>query len=236
MEVNDTIHHSIHSIPHSLDMSPLVSMYVAWPHMFADTQFHMICRATWTKYKKDVNRAQHAEYKLSLWSQDEYIWFESDLFRWDRAHLSLHGPTDEKSAGCDVFFSSMHNDLVYLVDIRFNQEYTISYYLAKWDKLNDIKITICINADVYTQTLTDVLDHMDGEYVLTVLDANGLHNFVFSSGPGREDRWTYFIFECNGNLQRVTSVCDHNLREFIDFMKTSRLNLMDYTLKYTLCD
>jgi hypothetical protein len=229
---------------HQMDMTPLVTIFVARPYLFANTQFHELCKKTWAE-RCQLHYLKYTEYafahKLSAQEGGPYTGQppeddpSTQCFRWDKIKLLRSTVLNDMICQGDnnhYTFELVNEKIGYVVEIYDGQQGQT--YLTKHDRVLDLSITLGIR----TKTLPTHIgpedeDNMWGVslYCVWVRNRDKSESFIIVS---EYDGDGLLVTKHEEGKSGGIFVTDHNIFEIIAFMKTSRLNLIDYLPCYKL--
>jgi hypothetical protein len=214
---------------HDLDMFVLVDIYLARPHLFAGSQFHMIRMATWVRWLKRYPPLFRAELKLAMKWRGEPTLVNTQFFQWDSVTL-YRDPDKEYHIESDRpwgtrYFALESKRFRYVVTISYGFSYTVSYHLVKYDLVEGVVIDMLFETGMYTQSTDDL---MYSDVLAYNVHIACRHQCDFIS--------VWYEIPAGGGMGLIRAIeSDSGMNisvdavvKVIDFMKTSRLDLAAY--------
>jgi hypothetical protein len=212
----------------------LVDIYIDRPYLFAGTRFHMIRKGTYRVWSHGAGRFILAEYALAQQVSGRAL-VGSPFFRWDRVVLQCredkgfyNGPTQ-----CTHYFELEDSQFKYMAEIYFGYETLMVYHLEKCDIVNNITICATFDSDVYVRDTHEFVDWVSSAYSLRV--KRGHQNDDTETFMSRHNSSSSVV--CKRDIIppfTQVSIINHNIFDIFEFMKTSRLDMVDHLPRYII--
>lgn len=156
---------------HTHNMSFLVDIYVAQPHLFIGARLHSTCRAARDAWRRQCGREIHAEYKFAMLRAKASIGMHLNVFQWDKVNLISVKFCDDTLITSHIY-DSESADFRYTVKIyNYSSLNRVVYYLSKHDLVNDITITLDFSVNVFGVSAAELFSHIGlFYYIYTIKD------------------------------------------------------------------
>lgn len=206
-----------------IDIPIPVEILAARPYIFAHTRLHAIGRACWRAWVSGPGEYLHAEYIIAKDTLSKYApRAHIRCFKWDQVLLS-ESYTKRRDQSC---FRAKDDRFIFKVTtmpLATSIRRGYFYNLKKTDMLTNISISITTHTDC-SLGVENANELYWSFCDLRIKTADNMYNFSVDSTLHR-----YFTVS---PTRKFTQIYLHNLLDIVAFMKTSRLNLIDFLPRF----